>query len=81
MKCPACGRNTGVFDSRPVSDHEVRRRRECSGCRFRFTTVEIIAGSLPSKALARLSTVAGMMRRIADEIEGGTDILKFAADD
>ena len=44
MRCPACQHNgTRVVDSRPVDDNkEIRRRRECEACAFRFTTFEKI---------------------------------------
>ena len=42
MRCPFCGReDTGVKDSRPAEDgSSIRRRRACSGCGQRFTTIE-----------------------------------------
>ncbi|MFH2063119.1 MAG: transcriptional regulator NrdR [bacterium] len=42
MKCPVCSNDdTKVVDSRVSSDGvSVRRRRECVGCDFRFSTVE-----------------------------------------
>lgn len=42
MKCPSCqNNNTRVLDSRPVDDYRsIRRRRECEGCSYRFTTFE-----------------------------------------
>ena len=42
MRCPFCGReDTGVKDSRPAEDGSaIRRRRACSGCGQRFTTIE-----------------------------------------
>jgi len=44
MRCPSCHYNgTRVVDSRPVDDNkEIRRRRECESCRYRFTTFEKI---------------------------------------
>lgn len=44
MRCPSCQYNgTRVVDSRPVDDNkEIRRRRECESCSFRFTTFEKI---------------------------------------
>ncbi|MBB5148277.1 MULTISPECIES: transcriptional regulator NrdR [Ureibacillus] len=44
MRCPSCYYNgTRVIDSRPVDDNkEIRRRRECESCGFRFTTFEKI---------------------------------------
>ncbi|MBI2171365.1 MAG: transcriptional repressor NrdR [Chloroflexi bacterium] len=42
MLCPHCGHNDSkVIDSRDTGDG-VRRRRECLGCRQRFTTYERI---------------------------------------
>jgi transcriptional repressor NrdR len=42
MRCPHCGeRETRVVDSRDLDDSAtIRRRRECAGCAFRFTTYE-----------------------------------------
>lgn len=44
MKCPYCGEiDSKVIDSRPTEDGEkIRRRRECLGCKKRFTTYEIV---------------------------------------
>ena len=40
MKCPSCGSvDSKVTDSRSVDD-TIRRRRQCLGCGFRFTTYE-----------------------------------------
>jgi transcriptional repressor NrdR len=42
MRCPFCGHeDTGVKDSRPAEDGSaIRRRRACSACGQRFTTIE-----------------------------------------
>ena len=42
MKCPKCGvDNDRVLDSRSARDGAaIRRRRECAGCGYRFTTYE-----------------------------------------
>ena len=43
MRCPNCSDlNSKVIDSRE-NDGEIRRRRQCSKCDFRFTTYERIA--------------------------------------
>jgi transcriptional repressor NrdR len=49
MHCPFCAeKDTRVVDSRLVSDgDQVRRRRECSACRERFTTYENAELALP----------------------------------
>lgn len=42
MRCPSCGyTESKVTDSRP-DDMSIRRRRECLGCHFRFTTFETV---------------------------------------
>ncbi len=44
MKCPYChSKDSRVIDTREVPDG-IRRRRECSDCRQRFTTYERVAG-------------------------------------
>ncbi|MEW8978598.1 MAG: transcriptional regulator NrdR [Symbiobacterium sp.] len=41
MKCPFCGAESRVIESRPAPDEEaIRRRRECTSCGRRFTTME-----------------------------------------
>ena len=42
MRCPRCGcAESKVVDSRPSENNDaIRRRRECMGCGFRFTTYE-----------------------------------------
>jgi len=49
MQCPFCAdRDTRVVDSRLVAEgDQVRRRRECSACRERFTTYEKAELALP----------------------------------
>jgi transcriptional repressor NrdR len=47
MKCPRCSSDSlSVIDSR-AEDNEIRRRRECQACNFRFTTFERVELSLP----------------------------------
>lgn len=47
MKCPKCKQpETRVVDSRDTNEgREIRRRRECEKCQFRFTTFERIDAS------------------------------------
>ena len=42
MQCPYCGGDAAVLDSRTTSEG-VRRRRNCSHCKRRFTTYEKVA--------------------------------------
>jgi len=42
--CPKCGTDAIVKDSRPVASGDILRRRECTGCGYRYTTIEILYG-------------------------------------
>lgn len=74
MQCPFCAeKDTRVVDSRLVGEgDQVRRRRECSACRERFTTYEKAELTLPRVVKRDGSRVpfneerlrAGMMRAL-----------------
>jgi transcriptional repressor NrdR len=40
MKCPYCGAESKVIESRHTEDDSIRRRRECMACSKRFNTYE-----------------------------------------
>jgi transcriptional repressor NrdR len=42
MKCPYCGEESKVIESRHTEDASIRRRRECTACGKRFNTFERI---------------------------------------
>lgn len=44
MKCPKCGGDAGVMETRD-SAGRLRRRRKCGDCGERFTTLEVVVGS------------------------------------
>ncbi len=47
MKCPNCGKSKQkVLETREKED-EIRRRRECLSCQFRFTTSEAVLIQYP----------------------------------
>lgn len=48
MRCPFCGKvDSQVLESRTLTDGEaIRRRRECTKCRKRFTTTEKVKESV-----------------------------------
>ena len=50
MRCPKClQQDTKVIDSRNLQEGDnVRRRRKCEACEFRFTTYEKTEISLPA---------------------------------
>jgi len=41
MICPKCQAKTSVYNSRP-KEKTIRRQRECSKCKHRFATVEVL---------------------------------------
>ncbi len=46
MKCEKCGGKTSVVDSHPIQNNQIRRRRKCLSCDFRFNTFELTDKSL-----------------------------------
>lgn len=72
MKCPFCSDlDNRVVDSRLTKDSDViRRRRECSRCKRRFTTYERVEEMLPMvvkkdgrrEVFDRMKIVAGLKR-------------------
>ena len=48
MKCPFCGhQDDRVLDTRVQKEGSIRRRRECLGCKSRFTTLETLMLNFP----------------------------------
>ncbi len=41
MRCPKCGGDTAVIDSRLTTYNRIRRRRKCKECGYRFSTLEV----------------------------------------
>ncbi|MBI1961677.1 MAG: transcriptional repressor NrdR [Parcubacteria group bacterium] len=74
MKCPSCDyEETRVLDSRLAElDNTVRRRRECGGCGFRFSTREeteilnlsVIKRDGRTEAYSREKLAAGLSRAL-----------------
>ncbi len=89
MKCPFCGTlDNRVIDSRLSQAGEVtRRRRECEGCRRRYTTYERVEQVLPyvikkdgrREPFDRMKILAGLRRACekrpvsAERLEGLVD--------
>jgi transcriptional regulator NrdR family protein len=65
MKCPECGAETAVIDSRPALG-TVRRRRECTACGHRFTTREVNQEDWEN--LREAARRAAVHRRIANAV-------------
>jgi transcriptional repressor NrdR len=69
MHCPYCRESdTRVIDSRVAEDgSSIRRRRSCSGCQKRFTTVEqmqltVLKRSGATEPFAREKAIAGVRK-------------------
>ncbi|MCH2186567.1 transcriptional regulator NrdR [Myxococcota bacterium] len=88
MRCFSCGDEvTRVIDTRVSGEHEIRRRRECEECGFRFTTRERIELQMPkvikrdlrreefdrAKLLAGMTSACVKRPVSVDEIEGLVD--------
>ncbi len=94
MFCPFCNdKDTRVVDSRLVSEgNQIRRRRECTNCKERFTTYEKAELALPRIIKRDGSRVAfdeeklrsGMMRALekrpvpSDRVEDAISRIKHA---
>ena len=83
MLCPTCGATGNrVIDSRPAENGtSIRRRRECAGCRQRFTTYERLdpqltvlkrSGRLEPFSPAKLAS--GISAALADRPVSGSDV-------
>lgn len=65
MRCPFCGANNDkVVDSRATDEcRAIRRRRECLGCRKRFTTYENIEANARMQVIKKDGTRVPYERR------------------
>ena len=73
MNCPLCQGATAVYESRVVPDgkrrrHGKRRRRICSQCKHRFTTMEMFADEIKryDAVLRKLNTTMSMLEFVRD---------------
>lgn len=61
-ECPKCAEETKVIDTRSSRQYR-RRRRECCGCGYRFTTLEI-----PFEDEKIRISAADMIRKVETEV-------------
>lgn len=94
MRCPFCSaHDTRVIDSRLADDgSQVKRRRECTACKERFTTYEMVELTLPRiikrngvrEIFDEKKLRAGMQRALekrpvgVDEVEAAVNRIKKA---
>ncbi|WHS49759.1 transcriptional regulator NrdR [Rothia sp. SD9660Na] len=85
MNCPYCRNSTSkVVDSRTTEDNSaIRRRRQCSNCGKRFTTVETTAVSVIKRSgvtepFDRAKIVSGVRKACQGRPVGEDDLAKLA---
>jgi ribosomal protein S27AE len=71
MKCPKCKGHGTVIDSRHNAEN-VRRRRQCDKCGYRYTTYEITEEAA--------TIMANVQRRLIDLIAMGEDLIDLSKD-
>lgn len=64
MKCPHCGGDTKVVDSRQREDGSVFRRRECLGCKGRFSSLENVWVRKTQKQIAEEERQRGRQKEL-----------------
>lgn len=87
MPCPMCGKNSTVKDSRPAevvhpsqytSVNAIRRRRECVGCRYRWTTWETTGGD--QRMFARMQKLLEHINHLRNSLDTIMIEIKTAAE-
>lgn len=70
FRCPSCGEQTRVKETRALQGGGLRRRRICPGCRAKFTTAELLVATDWAKQVRSKGPVVAVrkrdLRRIAD---------------
>lgn len=67
MNCPYCNGATSVFETR-FSLRGKRRRRECSQCKRRITTMEVLIENLDcyEKVNRKITTIVNMLEFVRE---------------
>lgn len=66
MNCPSCGHSSSsVVDSRPQPSGEVRRRRVCDECEFKWSSMEITVATHEKfrSAMSALFEIEGLVNK------------------
>lgn len=72
MKCPHCGADSRVLETRESNHFTLSRRRECERCRERFTTVEVhqvVYTTAKPRAKVYAATIRSRLALVARDIE------------
>lgn len=61
QNCSQCGHKTDVYDSRLTEEGNLRRKRKCRSCGYRYATIELLdepnLQSRPTKKVAEVKPV------------------------
>lgn len=70
--CPACGKQTGILDSRGAPNNQVRRRRYCRDkkCKHRFTTYELIPDTKTDEVREAVEALVALLKPRNEDSNG-----------
>ena len=67
LKCPKCGYDQSYVINSRSKDGGIRRRRECNGCGYRYTTYEACEDIVTKRAIMR-ELIPILSRNIKDAV-------------
>lgn len=68
-----CGGDSDVLDSRPDHKGVIRRRRKCKACNARWSTVEVLTGTLApvhQPSILRIEQAIDSLKEAAEQLKG-----------
>jgi hypothetical protein len=74
IHCAKCSASSDVYDSRPTHDDLIRRRRKCTQCGRRWSTLEVPKDEW--KVVMELLGPNNRLIQIADDLEEIADRLR-----
>ena len=55
--CPKCHADSAVLDSRTKQHGIIRRRRQCKDCKYRWSTVEVLASETKFNSASHIANI------------------------
>ena len=80
MRCPLCLNGTKVIDSRITLANQIRRRRSCKSCLYRFTTTEGISPS-EDRTSPDLNTLEEIKEVLIAAVDSVTEALRSGTEE
>jgi len=62
VSCPNCGSHRSTVEDGRESSGAFRRRRTCVSCKERYTTYEVVGGTIPSDLYERLENLSKTLK-------------------